>query len=285
MIKNSSFVIVNDKLIRREEVKFSIDSRAVRYGDGFFESMRAFGLEVPLFGYHYQRIEKAWQIMMFDSLLPDKKVFVNAIARLLKSNKHFGSARLRLSFFRSGEGKYLPETNNVEWYLESFASEEKEFLLNTKGKLIDVYDMMFKPVHPFFSIKSNHSQIYTLASLWAKNNNLDDAFIVNDKGMIVEATSSNAFLLYGSELYTPPLTDGCVEGVMRAFLLKELLPKMGVSCREISFNTEILEKADEMFITNAVQGIQWVVGYKNRRFFNKRSKLLSVALNEACLIK
>jgi branched-chain amino acid aminotransferase len=103
--------------------------------------------------------------------------------------------------------------------------------------------------------------------------------------MIVEATSSNAFLLYGSELYTPPLTDGCVEGVMRAFLLKELLPKMGVSCREISFNKEILEKADEMFSTNAVQGIQWVVGYKNRRFFNKRSKLLSVALNEACLIK
>lgn len=281
MIKNSSFVIVNDKLIRREEIYFSLDSRAVRYGDGFFESMRAFGLEAPLFGYHYKRVEKAWEMMMTDLHLPDEKTFTNAIARLLKSNKHFGSARLRLSFFRSGGGKYLPETNKIDWYLESFASEEKEFVLNTRGKLIDVFEVMYKPVHPFLSIKSNHSQIYTLASLWAKNNNLNDALIVNEKGMIVEATSSNVFICIGNEIYTPPLTDGCVEGVMRAFLLTELFPKMGLSFKEISFGKDLLHKADELFFTNAVQGIQWVVGYKNRRYFNKFSKTLSIVLNES----
>lgn len=281
----STFIINNDKLVRREDIQFLIDSRAVRYADGFFESMRAFGLEVPLFQYHYKRIKKAWKLMVFDSELPNEKIFTDAIARLLKSNKHFGSARLRLSIFRNGSGKYLPEINEPIWYLESFASDDKQFVVNLKGKLVDVFEDSYKPIHPFFSVKTNYSQIYILASLWAKKNNLDDAFIVNEKKAIIEATSSNIFVCMGNDVYTPPLKDGCIDGVMRAFLLDELIPKLGLNIKEMSLGKDIFIKADEVFISNAVQGIQWIVGYKNIRYFNKTSKSLTALLNEHCRAK
>ena len=120
-----TFVIVNDKLTRRNEVVFGLESRAVRYSDGFFETMRAFGLEIPLLAFHYERIKKAWNVYNFDNEIPLLKTISNAVERLIKSNKHFGNAQVRLMFCRSGEGRYLPTKNQAEWYLESCKKKEK----------------------------------------------------------------------------------------------------------------------------------------------------------------
>jgi len=275
-----TFVMVNDKLTRRNEVVFGLESRAVRFSDGFFESMRAFGLEVPLLAFHYERIIKAWDIYRFDSEIPSIKTLANAIERLLKSNKHFGSARVRLTFYRSGEGLYLPTKNQADWYLETFASEDKEFTLNTKGKQIGIYSDLYKPSHPFFNIKTNQALIYTQAAWWAHKNNLDDAIILNEQQHLVEATSSNIYICVGNVVYTPSLTDGCVHGVMRRFLVQELLPGLNIECKETSLTKQILLDADEIFLSNAVQGIQWVVGFQNRRYFNNISKKLVLHLNK-----
>lgn len=283
MAVNNAFIIVNGRITRREEISFTIENRAVRFSDGFFESMRAFGLEVPFFTLHYQRIKKAWDLFSFDNPIPKEIEFSEAIARLLKSNKHFGSARIRLTFYRKGNGKYLPEINEADWYIESFPHAEKFFTLNTTGKQVDVYEELKKPIHNMFSFKTNQSLIYTQAAIWAKRNKLDDAFIINEQKNIVEATSSNVFVMQGDNIYTPTLGDGCIEGVMRKHLIRSVFPKTKIIVTEQSFSREILLKADEIFLTNAVEGIQWVVGYKSRRFFNKTSKLLCAALNESLL--
>jgi len=283
MTANNTFIIVNGRITRREEISFSIENRAVRFSDGFFESMRAFGLEVPFFTLHYQRIKKAWNLYSFNNPVPNETEFPEAIARLLKSNKHFGSTRIRLTFYRKGSGKYLPEINEADWYIESFPHAEKFFTLNTTGKQIDVFEEQTKPIHTMFSVKTNQSLIYTQAAIWAKRNKQDDALIINEQRNIVEATSSNVFVIQGKDIITPPLGDGCIEGVMRKHLINSVFPKTNIIVTEQSFSKEILLKADEIFLTNAVEGIQWVVGYKSRRFFNKTSKQLCTVLNENLL--
>lgn len=275
----STFVIVNDKLIRRNEVVFGLDSRVVRYSDGFFETMRAFGLEIPLLAFHYQRLKKAWNLYRFDAEIPSLITISKAVERLLKSNKHFGSAQVRLMIYRSGEGRYLPTKNQAEWYLESFASEEKEFVLNSKGKQIDIFSDFYKPLHPFFSIKTNQALIYTHAAIWANKRNLDDAILLNEHQHLLEATSSNIFVCIGNEVYTPSLNDGCVDGIMRQFLIQELFPVMNIICKETSLTKHILLDADEIFLSNAVNGVQWVVGYQNRRYFNTIAKKIIQKLN------
>lgn len=283
MTPNNPFIIVNGHLSRREEILFSIENRAVRFSDGFFESMRAFGLEVPLLHFHYQRLKKTWDLFSFDNAIPQEVELKEAITRLLKSNKHFGSTRIRLTFYRKGNGKYLPEINEADWYLESFPHADKFFTLNTLGKQVNVFEDLTKPIHPMFAVKTNQSLIYTKAAIWAKKNKLDDALIINGQQKIVEATSSNVFVIEGNNIITPPLIDGCVEGVMRKFLISSVFPKTAIKVTEQSFSKELLLKADEIFLTNAVEGIQWVVGYKSRRFFNKTSKQLCSALNENLL--
>lgn len=275
-----TFVIVNDKLTRRNEVVFGLDSRAVRYSDGFFETMRAFGLEIPLLAFHYERIKKSWNLYNFDAEIPSLKTISNAVERLLKSNKHFGSAKVRLMFYRSGEGHYLPTKNQAEWYLESYASLEKEFVLNTKGKQIDIFSDFYKPLHPFFSIKTNQTLIYTQAAIWANKRNLDDAILLNEHQHLIEATSSNIYVCIANEVFTPPLNDGCVDGVMRRFLVQELLAGMNIICKETTLTKHILLDADEIFLSNAVNGVQWVIGYQKRRYFNSIAKKITQKLNQ-----
>jgi branched-chain amino acid aminotransferase len=280
MIENSSFVIFNDHLIKREQAVVPIDQRAVRFADGLFETMRAFALEIPLLSLHYRRLIKGMTLLGMETHnFPSEKQLADNIARLIKSNKHFNGARVRLSVYRKGDGLYTPETNSVDYYIETFSLSSNEFQLNTKGKTIDVYTEMVKPVHPLFSFKSSQSQLYILASLWAKQQSLDDAVLMNPNGNLVEATSSNFFMVMENKLYTPPLSDGCMEGVMRKAMIDTYIPALGMAFSEQSLTPDMLLSADEIFLTDAVHGVQWVLAYKNRRFFNKISKAIIELLN------
>ncbi len=286
MIENSPFLIYNEHLIKREQAMLPVDCRAVRFADGLFETMRAFATEVPLFSLHYQRLISGMKLLKMDTTsFPSEKQLTNEIARLIKSNKHFNSARVRLSVYRKGNGTYFPENNHVDYFIETFLFDSNEFQLNIKGKTTDIYTEMVKPVHPLLSFKTNASSIYILASLWAKQQSLDDAILINTRGQLVESTSSNLFIVTDGKIYTPPLTDGCVEGVMRKTIIDICIPILSFPFSESTLTSDMLLSADEIFLTNAVYGIQWVLAYKNRRFFNKISKTLLEVLNKKFLKK
>jgi branched-chain amino acid aminotransferase len=85
-------------------------------------------------------------------------------------------------------------------------------------------------------------------------------------------------------LYTPALAEGCINGVMRKVIL-DLAAKARIYVYETELKPNDLIRADEIFLTNAVQGIQWVGAYKSKRYFNKVSKTLIDALNEFVVLQ
>ena len=99
------------------------------------------------------------------------------------------------------------------------------------------------------------------------------------EGDIIEASSSNIFIVKDNVLVTPDCNTGCLPGIMRQqiiniaqtrdfpLLLKEIKP-------------ESLLNADEVFLTNAVKGISWVLAYKSKRYYNSFAKLLIQELNK-----
>lgn len=274
---SSNFIIVNNQLTRRSDIKFSLDDRAVRFSDGFFETMRSLGTKIFNFENHILRIKKAWKILNFDDNPPLEQI-LPALERLCKSNKSFLANRVRLTFYRSSGTYYLPENNSVNWYLEIFPLEHKFFELNKTGFEIDIYEEIPKIIHPFLTIKNNFVQFYTLATLWAKKNNLDDALLINEHSNIVEATSSNIFIVKNNQLITTPLSSGCVEGTCRQLILA-IAQKNNYPFIEKNITKNDLLEADEIFLTNAIKGIQWVQSFKHRRYFNKWSKQLTADLN------
>lgn len=264
------FICFNGRFEKASSFKFSIENRAFRYGDGFFETMHyAFG-EVQLFEVHHKRMLRAMQVLQLSSsLLENKAALLKEITHLINANHQFKGARVRISIFRSGAGLYKPETNTASYLIESNSLENDSYPLNTKGLSITYFDKLTKPVDNFQFYKSLNTSVSVLASLYAQEGAFDDSLLMNTDGHLIETTSSNVFFVQGDTLYTPDVESGCVEGVMREKVIETALHLRYSVIEGAQVRPEHLLKFDEIFLTNAIQGIQWVVAYENKRYYNK----------------
>ncbi|MDF2432641.1 MAG: branched-chain amino acid aminotransferase, partial [Mucilaginibacter sp.] len=181
--------------------------------------------------------------------------------------------------YRDADGLYTPSQNKMGFCLEVQPLDEPRYFLNGKGLIMDIFEELPKPSNYLSNIKTCNSLIYVMAGLYKTQNKLDDVFLLNQNGFLCEASSSNIFILYQNHLYTPALSEGCVEGVMRQVII-ELAKKINLPVTEAQINPEILYEADEVFLTNAIRGIQSVMGFGVRRYFNETSKILMDELNK-----
>jgi branched-chain amino acid aminotransferase len=150
--------------------------------------------------------------------------------------------------------------------------------LNENGLAVDVYPDMKKLNGPLANFKNTSALLYVQASLWAREKELDDALITNTSHSIIESTRSNLFLVSNRVLYTPGLESGPIGGVMRAAVINLALEE-GFKVYECNISPGEMLRADELFLTNAVRGIQWVASYRTKRYFNTTSKSLIESLN------
>jgi branched-chain amino acid aminotransferase len=140
-------------------------------------------------------------------------------------------------------------------------------------------------MNPFSNLKTSNALIYVMAGIYASENKLDDCIIVNEKGFITETISSNIFLLKDKFILTPPLTDGPVAGIMRKQILKIADMLQYRIYNEKSLTEKNIIDADEMFLTNSITGIKWVLAFKEKRFFNNSSQQFIDKLNEIAFRK
>ncbi|MBL4707582.1 MAG: aminotransferase class IV [Flavobacteriales bacterium] len=95
---------------------------------------------------------------------------------------------------------------------------------------------------------------------------------------MVEATSSNIFLVIKGVVYSPPSEEGGVSGVMKRVVLNKL-SQIGVNYQEKHLKVSDLKLADEVFVTNSIDGVKWVSSYQSKRYFKKISSQLLRAIN------
>ena len=207
-----------------------------------------------------------------------EKFLRDSIENLLAKNEIRGGGRLRFTFFREGAGTYRPVSNRLGFLLEVEPMHQRIFQLNDKGLSIDIFPELTKEHSVFSPFKMLGNQIYIQASIWAQNHNLNDAFILNPKGKIIEATASNTFIVKNGRIYTPAVSEGCVGGVMRMAVINAAI-RVGVPIYESEISTDDITFADEVFLTNAIQGISWVGSFRTKRYFHKLSDVLLNEIN------
>lgn len=273
------YILYNDEFIAANHPILGVQNRAFRYGDGLFESMRMSGGKLKFADLHADRLRAGMRALKIDgSALLDDYFLKQKTAELAKKNKLRDHARFRLSVYREGAGLYTPESNKSGYVLEAAPLAESRYELNKKGLIIDVYDEITKPVNKLSNFKTTNSLIYVMAGLYKKQHQLDEAFLLNQHGFLCESISSNIFVVYDKQIYTPALSEGCVAGVMRSTVMT-MAKTNGIPLIEAQINPEVLKEADEVFITNAIGGIRWVMGYGRKRYFNEFSKELGAMLN------
>jgi len=267
----------NGRFFADDETVLSKDDRSYRYGDGLFETMKLINGNILLQDHHFERLFLGLDILKFKIPVNFiKQKIEEEIKELSKKNECERSARIRLSVSRGNGGLYDCD-DKFSYLIECWPLQQKD--LNENGLIIDIFPDARKSIDIFSNLKSANYLPYVMAAIWAKENKLNDALILNQHDRICDSTIANVFWIKDNTIFTPPLNEGCVAGVMRKKILELPIRNSDHLIQEAVLTQEILLQADEVFFTNAITGIRWVKECRDRVYKSTISGKIFALLN------
>ena len=267
----------NGQLISEDAMFLNAQNRVFRYGDGLFESIRVVEGQIPFLEQHLSRLKKGMQLLQYE--FPEEYTSDFFEREISKLTRQEGNHRLRLTVYRQDGGFYAPQSNAPLFLIQSSPHFTAQFDLNKKGLHLGIYDQQRLPCIPLSNIKSCNALPYVLAGQWLARQDFDECLLLNQYGRIAECSIGNLFLVKGQELWTPPLSEGCIEGVMRAILL-DLAPSLNLKVNIQPISIDDLLSANELGMTNAIRGIRWIEQFKEQRFQRSTLHRLVKATND-----
>lgn len=241
------------------------DIRLWQFGEGLFESVRVMNGAVPFINLHAARLSRSAKILGW-AISPfwNKDFWEKQIQRFCEEN-HWDNARIKLIVFRQGSGTYMPQSSFFNWLITGSELSSAHFELNETGLRTIEYSQLPKPADYLSLLKTTSALRYVQAAHFAFQNQADEVLITNQFERFCEASSSNLFIVQGSSIITPALSEYCLDGVMRKAIIG-LANEHGIECIETSLFRNDIVYADEVFLTNAIKGIQWVSSFEDTTF-------------------
>jgi branched-chain amino acid aminotransferase len=258
-------ICLNGKMVPGDEPVLKVDNRSFRYGDGIFETMKVVNKKILLETLHFERFFSSLALMGFNipPLITPGKMREQVLA-LCQKNKCDSLARVRMSVFR-GNGGIFESLDDFQYCIECWPLNVSIRQLNENGLVIDIFPDARKSCDKFSNLKSANYLPYAMAARYAKENKLNECLILNVHDRIADATIANIFLVKDGKLITPPLSEGCVNGVMRRYIIEN------VRAEESEIAKRDLQEADEIFLSNAISGIRWVKSFRQKSYSNLQS--------------
>ncbi|MFH6969031.1 aminotransferase class IV [Flavobacterium sp. FlaQc-28] len=257
-------------------------NRAFLYGDGVFETVKVINNKILFLEDHYFRLMASMRVVRMEIPMNfTMEYFEEQILNLLKEKNISTSARARITVFRKDGGLYLPKSNEVSFLIHAVALENTLYALNTAEYEVDLYKDFYVTKQLLSSIKTTNKMINVTGSIFADENGLANCILLNDAKNVVEALQGNLFMLAGKKLITPPVSEGCLNGIMRKQILALAKKVEGIEISEEIISPFDLQKADELFLTNVITGIQPITKYRKKEFTSNLAHLLVQKLNES----
>ena len=266
----------NGNLVAFEDVKITPDNRAYKYGDSVFETIKVINGKLVFWEEHYFRLMASMRMLRMKIPMNFTLEFLEKeILKTVKVTNSNTTLRIRLTITRKDGGFYLPLTNEVDYLIES---REIRFLTKDNYK-VDLFKDFYLYSGHLSTIKTNNKLIHTLASIFAKENDLDNCILLNERKGIVEVTNASLFLVKGNTIKTPLLSEGCLKGIAREKVINIIESNNDYDIEETVISPFEIQKADEVFITNSIMGIQPITNYRKKTFSTDISKKLAMSLN------
>lgn len=269
----SFFFNYNGKIYPQHSLVLTPDNRSLKYGDGLFETLKMVKGNLQLKQYHFERLFAGLQTLLFDIPPGFTATFLeNEIAALSKKNNHQKNARVRLMVFRNDADVSIEEINSLSYIIQTMDLAENDHM-NEDGFIIDVYPDAKKSCDALANIKTNNFLPYVLAGIYAKTKNFNDCILLNNFDRICDSGIANIFIIKNKKIFTPPLTEGCIAGVMRRWIIEKIKLNRSTVI-EMPLTIEDVQGADEVFLTNSIHPMRWVKQFRNAKFKNQQIKLL-----------
>ena len=272
---------LNGTLNPDSENFISIENRGYKYGDALFETLKVVHGKILFWEDHYFRMMSSMRILRMEIPMSFTMEFLEKeIIKTLEANVLLKStARARINVHRAEGGKYLPNTNSIAYNIVVESLNSDFYILNENDVTVDLYKDYFVAPGLLSTLKTNNKIINVLGSIYANENSFDSCLLLNTNKSIVEGLSGNLFLVKDKQIKTPPLEDGCLKGIMRKQVIELVKSMEGYELIEDSISPFELQKADELFLTNVIIGIQPITKYRKKVFTNEVSELILNKLN------
>ena len=259
----------------------SSSNRAFLYGDGVFETLKVVNSKVLFLEDHYFRLMASMRIVRMQ--IPNNftlEYFEEQIISTATACNCADAARVRFTVFRNDGGYYLPQTREVSYVIHATALASALYSFSDAAYEVDLYKDFFISKQLLSTIKTTNKMISITGSIYAQENDLQNCLLLNNEKNVVEALNGNLFMLMGNKLITPPIDEGCLNGITRKKIL-ELANKIeGIEVVQQPISPFDLQKADELFITNIIIGIQPITQYRKKGYTTKLAAQLLQQLNE-----
>lgn len=261
----------NGQILSKSKCKFSYQNRAFKYGDGIFDTLKYENDKIHFIEDHYFRLMSSMRMLrMKISMNFTLKFYEDEILKIINENKLHNKARVRVTVFRKNGGLFSPDSKEVNFLIEA----EKLLPVHHDSYEIELYKDF--PVYSgmLSNIKTNNRMINVVASIFASEFNYQNCILINEKKYIVEAINANIFIIKGDEIFTPALTEGCINGIIRKQIIDLINKNSDYNIKETAISPFELLKADEVFLTNSVIDIQSVTKYRKKEYATEKTERL-----------
>ena len=266
----------NGDLVDFEDAKITPNNRALKYGDSVFETLKLVNGKLIFWEAHYFRLMASMRMLRMKIPMSFTLEFLeNEILKTAKATNSNNNLRIRLTIIRKDGGFYLPLTNEVDYLIES---QEINFVNKSIYK-VDLYKDFYVYSGHLSTVKTNNKMIHTIASIYAKENELDNCILLNERKGVVEATNASLFLVKGLVIKTPPLTEGCLKGIAREKVKNIIESTKDFTLEETVISPFEIQKADEVFLTNSILGVQPITNYRKKEFSTEIGKKIAANFN------
>jgi branched-chain amino acid aminotransferase len=258
------------------------DNRAFKYGDAVFETIKVVNGVILFWEDHYFRLMASMRIVRMEIPMGFTMEFLEEqIIGLVDANNLLSSsARIRMTVFRDSPGLYTPDNNNTGYFIEAKRLPSVTYLKDSSSCVVDLFKDHYVTPQLLSTLKTTNRVLNVIAGIFAKENGLDNCLLLNSDKQVIEAINGNLFIVKGTVIKTPPLKDGCLKGIMRQQLIGVIDKLDGYTIEEASISPFELQKADELFITNVIQGIKPITKYRKKNFNTTISDLLITEINK-----
>ncbi len=273
----------NGSIVETHTVVLS-NNRGFEYGDALFETVKVINNKILFWEEHYFRLMASMRILRMEIPMSFTMEYLEAeIIKLLisytKKKKTHTTFRVKLIVNRVEGGMYAPKDNSVNYIISAKVLKDSIYKNNIDKYEVDLFKDFYVSPSLISTLKTNNKIVNVVGSVFAKENNFENCFLLNTNKSIVEALNGNLFLVKGNNIKTPPLEDGCLKGVMRKQIIKLIETSPKYSIKEESISPFELQKADELFVTNVIRGIQSVTKYRKKTYANIVATDLTRILN------
>ncbi len=274
-------VNINGNLLEDHKAVLAIDNRGYAYGDALFETIRVNAGTILFWEDHYFRLMASMRILRMQIPMSFTPEFLEKeIIDLITVNELMNaSVRIKLMVNRVAGGLYTPASSDIEYNILASQLQSNFYTISDQKYEVTLFKDHYVSTDMLSTIKSTNKLVNVLGGIFARENGFDNCLLINSNKMIIEALNGNLFLVKDNTIKTPPITDGCLKGILRTQLLRILEKLPEYQLEEASISPFELQKADELFVTNVITGILPITKFRKKEYTSKTSKRLLGILN------